>query len=172
MLLGIRWTRRSDPARPQSSRLAEFGGLGMSFNICRGTLGSLAMFTAIRDASSRDSPPINRLRVRYRSHSCRAHQQPARQLMTHSVILPAAIDAVRNVHSPPHTWRARRRGPLSASRRMECGVRQCGAGSGRLRYWPRVPTEGRTRKTENCACSHILLRLAVVSKQCAGWSVP
>ena len=27
----------------QSSRLAEFGGRGMSFNICRGTLGSLAM---------------------------------------------------------------------------------------------------------------------------------
>jgi hypothetical protein len=25
----------------------------MSFNICRGTLGSLAMFTAIRNASSR-----------------------------------------------------------------------------------------------------------------------
>jgi hypothetical protein len=37
----------------QSSRLAVFGGLGMSFNICRGTLGSLAMFTAIRNASSR-----------------------------------------------------------------------------------------------------------------------
>jgi hypothetical protein len=35
----------------QSSRLAEFGGLGMSFNICRGTLGSLAMFAAIRNAS-------------------------------------------------------------------------------------------------------------------------
>jgi hypothetical protein len=34
----------------QSSRLAEVGGLGMSFNICRGTLGSLAMFTAIRSA--------------------------------------------------------------------------------------------------------------------------
>ncbi len=30
----------------QSSRLAVFGGLGMSFKICRGTLGSLAMFTA------------------------------------------------------------------------------------------------------------------------------
>jgi hypothetical protein len=27
----------------------------MSFNICRGTLGSLAMFTAIRNASSRAS---------------------------------------------------------------------------------------------------------------------
>jgi hypothetical protein len=39
----------------QSSRLAEFGGLGMSFNICRGTLGSLAMFTAIKNASSRDN---------------------------------------------------------------------------------------------------------------------
>ena len=39
----------------QSSRLAEFGGLGMSFKICRGTLGSFAMFTAIRNASSRDS---------------------------------------------------------------------------------------------------------------------
>jgi hypothetical protein len=37
----------------QSSRLAVFGGRGMSFNICRGTLGSLAMFTAIRNASSR-----------------------------------------------------------------------------------------------------------------------
>jgi hypothetical protein len=32
------------PPRPQSSRLAEFGGLGISINICRGTLGSLAMF--------------------------------------------------------------------------------------------------------------------------------
>ena len=29
-------------------RLAEFGGLGMSFNICRGTLGSLAIFTIKR----------------------------------------------------------------------------------------------------------------------------
>jgi hypothetical protein len=37
----------------QSSWLAVFGGRGMSFNICRGTLGSLAMFTAIRNASSR-----------------------------------------------------------------------------------------------------------------------
>ena len=27
----------------------------MSFRICRGTLGSLAMFTGIRNASSRDS---------------------------------------------------------------------------------------------------------------------
>jgi hypothetical protein len=35
----------------QSSRLAEFGGRGMSFNICRGALGSLAMFTAMRNAS-------------------------------------------------------------------------------------------------------------------------
>ena len=34
--------------RPQSFRLAVFGGLGMSFNICRGTLGSLAMFTVDR----------------------------------------------------------------------------------------------------------------------------
>jgi hypothetical protein len=42
-------------ASPQSSRLAEFGGRGMSFNICRGTLGTLAMFTAIRNASSRVS---------------------------------------------------------------------------------------------------------------------
>ena len=38
-----------------SSRLAEFGGRGMSFNICRGILGSLAMFTANRNASSRVS---------------------------------------------------------------------------------------------------------------------
>ena len=42
-------------SRAQSSRLAEFGALGMSFNICRGTLGSFAIFTAIRNASSRDS---------------------------------------------------------------------------------------------------------------------
>jgi hypothetical protein len=33
---------------------AEFGGLGMSFKICRGTLGSLAILTAMRNASSRD----------------------------------------------------------------------------------------------------------------------
>jgi hypothetical protein len=67
--------------RAQSSRLAGFGGRGMSFNICRGALGSLAIFTAIRPR--RDSRPNRpRLRVRYPSHSCRAHQQPARQLMT------------------------------------------------------------------------------------------
>jgi hypothetical protein len=29
----------------------------MSFNICRGTLGSLAMFIAMRNASSRDKRP-------------------------------------------------------------------------------------------------------------------
>ena len=46
-----------DFCHPQSSRLAELGGRGMSFNICRGTLGSLAMYTAIRNASSRDSRP-------------------------------------------------------------------------------------------------------------------
>jgi hypothetical protein len=39
----------------QSSRLAEFGGRGMSFNICRGTWGSFAILTARRNASSRDS---------------------------------------------------------------------------------------------------------------------
>jgi hypothetical protein len=39
----------------QSSWLAEFGGLGMSFNICCGTLGSLAMLAAMRRASSRVS---------------------------------------------------------------------------------------------------------------------
>ena len=31
------------------------GGLGMSFNVCRGALGSLAILTAIRNASSRVS---------------------------------------------------------------------------------------------------------------------
>ena len=36
----------------QSSRLAEFGGRGMSFNICRRTLGSLAMSAPISRASS------------------------------------------------------------------------------------------------------------------------
>jgi hypothetical protein len=51
---------RAFPFAAQSSRLAEFGGLGMTFNICRGTLGSSAMFTAIRNASSRNSRP-NRL---------------------------------------------------------------------------------------------------------------
>jgi hypothetical protein len=29
------------------------GGLGMSFNVCRGALGSLAILIAIRNASSR-----------------------------------------------------------------------------------------------------------------------
>jgi hypothetical protein len=38
--------------RAQSSRLAEFGGRGMSLKIYRGTFGSFAMFTAIRNASS------------------------------------------------------------------------------------------------------------------------
>jgi hypothetical protein len=32
--------RIAGSSRDQSSRLAEFGGLGMSFNICRGTLGT------------------------------------------------------------------------------------------------------------------------------------
>jgi hypothetical protein len=32
--------RTAIDTRAQSSRLAEFGGRGMSFNICRGTLGS------------------------------------------------------------------------------------------------------------------------------------
>jgi hypothetical protein len=32
--------RIAGSSRAQSSRLAEFGGLGMSFNICRGTLGT------------------------------------------------------------------------------------------------------------------------------------
>jgi hypothetical protein len=36
--------------RAQSSRLAEFGGRRISFNISRGTLGSLAMLAAIRNA--------------------------------------------------------------------------------------------------------------------------
>jgi hypothetical protein len=37
---GLFHFRRTDiEARAQSSRLAEFGGRGMSFNICRGTLG-------------------------------------------------------------------------------------------------------------------------------------
>jgi len=51
----------------QSSRLAVFGGRGMSFNICRGTLGSLAMFTAIRNASSRMSWSGKRCSGRARS---------------------------------------------------------------------------------------------------------
>jgi hypothetical protein len=38
--------------RAQSSQLAVFGGRGMSFNICRGTLGSLAMFIAIRNGAA------------------------------------------------------------------------------------------------------------------------
>jgi hypothetical protein len=49
----------------QSSRLAEFGGCGMSFNIRRGTLDGLAMFTAIRNASSR----VSRLAVDRRQFS-------------------------------------------------------------------------------------------------------
>jgi hypothetical protein len=60
----------------QSSRLAVFGGRGMSFNICRGTLGSLAMFTAIRNASSRDSrfaverrPGSGEMRIECRSNT-------------------------------------------------------------------------------------------------------
>jgi hypothetical protein len=39
----------------QSSRLAEFFGRGMPFKICRGALGSLAKFTASRNATSRVS---------------------------------------------------------------------------------------------------------------------
>jgi hypothetical protein len=42
----------------QSSRLAEFGGLGMSFNICRGTLGSLAMLAAAPRSSGVDNAAI------------------------------------------------------------------------------------------------------------------
>ena len=48
-----------------------FGGREMSFNICRGTIGSLAKFTAKRTASSRlislapraSLPEINRMPV-------------------------------------------------------------------------------------------------------------
>ena len=54
--------RQSDPPceessaeLAQSSRLAKFGGRGMSFNICRGTIGSLVKFAANRKASSRVS---------------------------------------------------------------------------------------------------------------------
>jgi hypothetical protein len=36
-----------DLPHTQPSRLAVFGGFGMSFNICRGMLGSLAMFPDI-----------------------------------------------------------------------------------------------------------------------------
>ena len=54
--------RRQRPAdtaaAAQSSLLAELGGLGTSFNICRGTLGSLAMFTAMTNASSRVSADV------------------------------------------------------------------------------------------------------------------
>ena len=60
----------------QSSRLAEFGGLGMSFNICRGTLGSLAMFTAMRNASSRVQR-VNSSRGARCCVSCDAHAAPA-----------------------------------------------------------------------------------------------
>ena len=34
-----------------------------------------------------------------RSHSCRAHQQPARQLMTLNVTSPPSVDALRKVYS-------------------------------------------------------------------------
>ena len=54
----MRRQRPADTAAAQSSRLAEFGGQGMSFNICRGTLGSLAMFTAMTNASSRVSADV------------------------------------------------------------------------------------------------------------------
>ena len=47
------WGGSSTNPRDRSSQLAEFGGRGMSFNICRGTLGSLAMFTAIRKPARR-----------------------------------------------------------------------------------------------------------------------
>jgi uncharacterized protein YjiS (DUF1127 family) len=40
---------------------------------------------------------------------------------------------------------------------------RCGVAAGSM--LASVPTEGRTGKTENCACSHILLGLAAVSVQ-------
>jgi hypothetical protein len=39
-------------ANDATLQLAVFGGRGMSFNICRGTLGSLAMFIAIRNGAA------------------------------------------------------------------------------------------------------------------------
>jgi len=45
----------SSRIRAQSSRRAEFGGVGMSFNIYRGALGSLAMVAPMRRASSQVS---------------------------------------------------------------------------------------------------------------------
>jgi hypothetical protein len=56
MKLSLDLSVSSAQALPCSiSRLAVFGGLGMSFNILRDTLGSLAMLTATRNASSRVS---------------------------------------------------------------------------------------------------------------------
>jgi hypothetical protein len=42
------------------SRLAEFGGLGMSFKICRGTLVSLAMLAAPSLNAGRNARPAPR----------------------------------------------------------------------------------------------------------------
>ena len=53
--------RRQSPHRfrhAQSSRLAEFGGRVMSFNVCRGTLGSLATFSISSLQTRRLSRPI------------------------------------------------------------------------------------------------------------------
>ena len=51
--------------RAQSSRLAEFGGRGMSFNICRGTCAKVCW----RDSQARPTQKISTLRRRNR---CRA----------------------------------------------------------------------------------------------------
>jgi hypothetical protein len=74
----------------QSSRLAEFGGLGMSFNICCGTLGSLAMFTAIRNASSR----VSRLAVDRCPFSAMRNVA-----IGHGDKKPSSIDALQKAHA-------------------------------------------------------------------------
>jgi len=79
--------RRTD-GRLQSSRLAEFGGPGMSFNICCSTLGSLAMLAAIRRAAL----SLTGVKRTWRGH-------PNRSLMTQSVILQPSFAALRKVHS-------------------------------------------------------------------------
>jgi hypothetical protein len=56
------FAKANRPTGGAYSSLAECRGRGMSFKIVRGTLGSLAILTAIRNASSRDT----RFAVRWR----------------------------------------------------------------------------------------------------------
>jgi hypothetical protein len=66
----------------------------MSFNICRGTHGSLAMFTAMRNASSRDSRFIDICR-------CGSSSAPCSWMPEESQVESSEHQDYANIHCQP-----------------------------------------------------------------------